>query len=205
MKLREFEFIFKDLPAFNLNDIRKFAPDFHRQQLSAWQDKGYVRSLAGGYYFLADRAVDEAFLFMMANKIYEPSYISLESALAYYDVIPESVLGITSVSSRKTQKFDSAWGRFSYRSVSPKYMFGYQVTDISPGKKYKMARLEKAVIDYLYLNSDIRSSDDFEGLRWNKTQLEDLKENPLFIKYLEIFNKRTLERRVDHLLEYLNA
>lgn len=205
MKIREFEILLKDLPAFNLNDVRKFAPDFHRQQLLDWKGKGYLRSLAGGYYLLADRIIDEAFLFMMANKIYEPSYISLETALTYYKVIPESVLGVTSISSRKTQQFESTWGKFSYRSVSPKYLFGYTVIEISPMKKFKMAKLEKAVLDYLYLNPNIKSSDDLEGLRWNKSQLKDLMDNSIFIQYLKIFNKKALNRRVDHLKEYLGA
>ena len=64
---------------------------------------------------------------MLANRIYEPSCISRESALAYYLVIPEPVLGVTSVSSRKTRQFDSEWGRFSYRSIKPTLMYGYRV------------------------------------------------------------------------------
>ena len=115
--------------------------------------------------------MDEMYLFMVANKIYEPSYVSLESALAYYEVIPETVLGVTSVSSRKTKQYESTWGVFSYRSVKPQYMIGYQVIENSPGNKFKIASLEKALLDYLYLNSDIQSIADFEGLRWNRTQL----------------------------------
>ena len=78
---------------------------------------------------MADAQVDESYLFMLANRIYEPSYISRESALAYYLIIPESVLGVTSVSSRKTRQFDSQWGRFSYRSIKPALMFGYRVIE----------------------------------------------------------------------------
>jgi predicted transcriptional regulator of viral defense system len=57
--------------------------------------------------------MDEMVLFMVANKIYEPSYVSLESALAYYKIIPETVLGVTSISSRKTKQHESAWGIFN--------------------------------------------------------------------------------------------
>jgi hypothetical protein len=76
MRFREFESRISDLPAFNLNDVRKLDPEFHRQQLYDWQNRGYIKPLAGGYYLLADRAIDESFLFMAANKIYEPSYVS---------------------------------------------------------------------------------------------------------------------------------
>ena len=205
MRFREFESKIKALPAFNLNDVRKLDPGFHRQQLNDWHNQGYIEPLAGGYYLLADRAMDEMYLFMLANKIYEPSYVSLESALAYYEVIPETVFGVTSVSSRKTKQYESTWGVFSYRSVKSQYMIGYQVIENSPGSKFKIACLEKAVLDYLYLNSEIQSLADFEGLRWNRMQLHGLLNRSIFAKYVNIYDKRALESRVDQFMEYLNA
>jgi predicted transcriptional regulator of viral defense system len=205
MRFREFEAKIKALPAFNLNDVRKLDPNFHRQQLSYWLNQGYIQALAGGYYALVDRAMDESYLFMAANKIYNPSYVSLESALAYYEVIPETVLGVTSVSSRKTKQYESRWGIFSYRSVKPQYMIGYQVIETSPGKRFKIASLEKAIVDYLYLNSGIDSTADFEGLRWNQTQLNRLLDRSIFAKYLAIYDKRALENRADKFMEYLYA
>ena len=205
MRFREFENRMKALPVFNLNDVRKLDPGFPRQQLYFWHKQGYIKPLAGGYYILADRAMDEMVLFIAANKIYEPSYVSLESALAFYQIIPETVLGVTSVSSRKTKQYESAWGVFSYRSVKPQYMIGYQVIETSPGIKFKIAYLEKALLDYLYLNSKTHSMGDFEGLRWNRNQLHDLLDHSMFTKYVKLFNKRTLENRVTQFLEFLNA
>ena len=205
MRFREFESKIRALPAFNLNDVRKLDPGFHRQQLYYWHNQGYIKPLAGGYYILADREMDEMLLFMVANKIYEPSYVSLESALAYYEIIPETVLSVTSISSRKTKQYDSAWGVFSYRSVKPQYMIGYQVIENAPGNKFKIASLEKALLDYLYLHSDIRSIADFEELRWNRTQLHGLLDHSIFTRYVSIFDKRALENRVNQFLEYLNA
>jgi predicted transcriptional regulator of viral defense system len=205
MKFKDFQLHAKDLPVFNLNDVRKFDPDFHRQQLSDWLNRGYIKSLVGGFYLLADVQVDENYLFMLANRIYEPSYISRESALAYYLVIPESVLGVTSVSSRKTKQFDSEWGRFIYRSIKPALMFGYRVVVQEKMTKYKIASLEKAVLDSLYWNNKIESSDDLAGLRWNRQELLGLDDNPLFKKYLKIFDNKALNRRVDLLLEYIHA
>lgn len=205
MKFREFESRIRALPAFNLNDVRKLDPGFHRQQLNYWHHQGYITLLAGGYYILADQAINEMVLFMVANKIYEPSYVSLESALAYYQIIPETVLGVTSVSSRKTKQFESAWGVFSYRSVKPEYMIGYQVIEKSPGSKFKIACLEKAILDYLYLHSEIQSAVDFEELRWNQTQLLGVLDHSVLSRYVKLFDKRALENRVAQFLEYLNA
>lgn len=205
MRIRAFEFEIVDLPAFNLNDIRKIEPNFYRQQLSDWLDRGYIQPVAGGYYMLAKQVMDESLLFFIANKMYEPSYISLESALAYYQVIPETVLGVTCVTSQKTKQFDSQWGSFSYRRIKPVYLFGYEVINGDGNNKFKIARLEKVVLDYLYLNPHINCSEDFEGLRWDRTVLAKLDQNDLFATYLAIFNKRALEARVEALWRYLDA
>lgn len=205
MRFREFEAKIRALPAFNLNDVRKLDPGFHRQQLNYWHNQGTIKPLVAGYYILADRAIDEMLLFMMANKIYDPSYVSLESALAYYEVIPETVLGVTSVSSRKTKEYESTWGIFSYRSIKPQYMIGYQVIEDGSGIKFKIACLEKTILDYLYLHSEIQSIVDFEELRWNRTQLLGLLDHSIFTRYVKLFDKRALEYRTNHFLEFLNA
>lgn len=205
MRFRNFESKVKDLPFFSLNDIRKFDPDFHRRQLVDWQSRGYIQPLAGSTYILTDRDVDEGLLFMVANQIYAPSYVSLESALAYHQIIPETVLGVTSVSTRKTHQFDSAWGCFSYRSIKPAYLFGYQVVADQPNQKFLMARLEKAVLDYLYLNPHIHTMEDFDGLRLNKDLLAHLADSDLFVWYLQLFRRQALENRVKGLMRYLDA
>jgi hypothetical protein len=115
------------------------------------------------------------------------------------------VLGVTSISSRKTRQFDSQWGRFIYHSIKPALMFGYLVVVQDNKTKYKIASLEKAILDYLYWNKRIESKEDFAGLRWNRQELSGLEDNPLFRKYLKIFDNKALERRVGRLLEYIHA
>ena len=205
MIFRDFEARIKPLPAFNLNDIIKIDPGFHRSQLSDWMSRGFIKPLAGGYYIFPNTEVDESLLFMVANLIYEPSYISRESALAYYQVIPESVLGIFSTSSRKTNRFETQWGIFRYRSMKPNLMFGYEVIEKSQSIKFKIARLEKAVLDYLYWNPDLQSEEDLWGLRWNQGVIASLNDRALFRKYQEIFNSKTLNRKIKILMEYAHA
>ena len=204
MNYRYFVSKIKNLPAFNLNDVRKVDPAFHRQQLNYWLDKGYIKHLVGGYYALPERKVSEPYLFMLANRLYAPSYISLESALAFHQVIPETVLGVTSISALKTNRFTSDWGVFSYRSVQPRLMFGYQVMNAKDDIKFNMAGIEKAVLDYLYLNAHICTTADFYGLRWNREQLQMI-DPSIFSRYLGFFNKRALSDRVEKLKAYLNA
>jgi predicted transcriptional regulator of viral defense system len=205
LRFRDFQSLIRALPAFNLNDARKFDPSFHRQQLTDWVKRGYILQLAGGYYLLADTDVDEARMFMLANKIYEPSYISRETALAYYHIIPESTLSITSVSSRKTNHFESPLGRFIYHSIKPGLMFGYVVINYENDIKFKIARLEKAILDFLYWNSPIRSLEDFEELRWNSLELIEKLNTKSVQTYLKIFDSPVLESRIKLLMEYIHA
>lgn len=205
MRFREFEPRLRNISVFTLNDLRKIDPGFHRQQLNAWLGRGYVKAVAGGRYILANEVFTESFLWMLANKLCDPSYISLESALVYHQVIPESVLGVTSVSSRKTHTFESKWGTFSYRSVLPHLMFGYEVVEGGPNRKFSMARLEKAILDYLYLNPKINTVEEFAELRWSREHLLPVVQNDLFRDYLAVFNKQALRSRVDQLMRHLNA
>ena len=71
--------------------------------------------------------------------------------------------------------------------------------------KYKIASLEKAVLDYLYWNPDMQSEEDLEGLRWNTDLISRLEDNNLFWKYLKIFDSKTLNHRVEILMEYSHA
>jgi predicted transcriptional regulator of viral defense system len=205
MRYLEFREEIKELPIFNLNDIRKIDPAFHKPQLSYWQEKGWVKSIAGGYYAFGDTVIDNIILNVLANKIVQPSYISLESALSYYQIIPERVFGVTSVTSKKTSHFESRWGIISYRSLKPDLMFGYEVVRPTPGRIFLIASLEKTILDYLYLNSHISGIDDFDGLRWDREALSALIENQKFQSYLMRFNKHALGFRVEQMMRYLNA
>ena len=86
MKFLELQSEFKDLPIFSLNDIKNIEPNFHRRRLNEWQDKGFIKKIIRGYYLFSDTPVDEEILFKISNQIYYPSYISLESALSYYNL-----------------------------------------------------------------------------------------------------------------------
>lgn len=63
--------------------------------LTRWQKKGYLKKIRSGFYRLTNRPIKgEADLFFIANRIYTPSYISLQPALRWYNFIPEGVFTI---------------------------------------------------------------------------------------------------------------
>ncbi len=199
IKLKNF---LKDYTIFSLNDIKMIDSSFYRRRLNEWQDKGYIKKIIRGYYIFSDLEINEYALFEIANKIYNPSYISSEMALSYYHFIPESVYGITSVSTRRTYSFKTPIAEFIYKTVKPQLFFGYNL--IKYNNKYiKIASLEKAILDYFYLHSDIKGEDDFASLRLNKKIfLKEVSEEKLN-KFLERFAQKSLTKRIESFGEFM--
>lgn len=204
MQYLEFREAMKEFTLFSLNDIRRIDKDFFRPRLNEWQEKGYIRKLIKGYYIFSDLDLSEPVLFEIANRIYSPSYVSLEMALSHYRLIPESIYGITSVSTRRTYKFDTPVTEFSYRTVKSTAFFGYELVRYDD-KVYKMASVEKAILDYLYLNPDIKTADDFASLRIDKDMFFEQVNEKKVRQLLERFDQKTLTSRFNSFWDLLSA
>jgi predicted transcriptional regulator of viral defense system len=202
MKFLELKNELKDFTIFSLNEIRNIEPDFYRPRLNEWQDKGYIKKVVRGYYIFSDLKLSEEILFKIANRIYLPSYISLESALSYYHLIPESVYGITSISTRKTYHFRTSIGEFIYRTLKPLLFFGYDLIKFQE-KYLKMASIEKALLDYFYLHADIVTEQDFDSLRINKEMFFEKMNEEKLQNFLEKFNQKKLTGRINGFWSYI--
>ena len=187
---------------FSIKDIEKIDPNFHKQRLSEWQKKGYIKKIHQGFYIFSDLQINEQALFLMANVIYSPSYISLEMAFSIYNLIPEGVYEITSVTSKKTSKFKTETGNFTYKHIKPELMFGYKLIEYN-GHNYLVAEIEKALLDYLYFNPRIKTELDFNGLRFNINEFKAQTDMLKLKKYLEAFGSQALVKRVNKFITYL--
>jgi len=203
MRFLEFKNIISPFTVFSIKDIRKIDPAFHFQRLDEWQKKGYIKKIINKYYILSDVKIDENILYYISNKIYEPSYISLESAFNYYGIIPESVYKITSVSTKRTYNFKSEIGEFVYRKIKPLLYFGFIIINAG-NNKIKIANIEKCILDFLYLNPDYKTLDDFYELRFNKEKIIELFDENEFMTYLEIFKNIQLDKRAIKFLKFVN-
>lgn len=192
----------KDFRVFSLSDIRKIEADFDLRRLNEWQEKNYIKKVRQGYYIFSDLEMSERVLFGVANSIYQPSYISLEMALSFYNLIPEGVYEITSVTSQKTNKFNTGIGRFTYKHIKPELMFGYELQEYD-GHKYVMAEIEKAVLDYLYLKPTMKDEKDFKGLRFNADEFKKKADTNRLQRYAEAFHSKALLRRVSEFISYI--
>lgn len=180
---------------FSLKDIQKLYPDFRRLQLTRWQKKGYLQKVVKGYYVFQDFKINEQVLFLIANKIYKPSYVSCEVALYYYGFIPENVYEITSISTRLTYRFSSDLAGFSYQKIQTSLFWGYTLVNLQ-NQNFAIAEPEKALLDYLYLNPHLSSEADFAEMRFNSENIQDKINLNKLDTYLNLFKNQALTKRV---------
>jgi predicted transcriptional regulator of viral defense system len=141
-------------------------PDYLRRQLSGWTASGKLWQLRRGLYTLAPPYRKETpHPFLIANRLVSGSYVSLEAALAYYDLIPEYVAAVTSVTTGRPGEWVNRSGRFLYRHIQPALFFGYERIQLTPGQMAFMAMPEKALLDLVYFQPDGDSPVYLESLR----------------------------------------
>ncbi len=202
MIVLEFLDRFRSFPAFSVRQVELAYPGFERENLLNWQKKGYIVRIRNGWYTVKGRITTEAHLYWVANKIYAPSYVSLETAFSHYGWIPEAVFTITSVTTRKTQVFDAPVGHFRYSSVKPSLYFGYRLLNVD-GYGAKMAEPEKALLDFLYFHPKAAAPDDFEALRLNVEQVRNDLNRKTLEAYCTLFESPALEKRLRTFTKYL--
>ena len=204
MKYIELKDKLKELTVLSVKDIEKSTDKrFHRRRLNEWQDKNYIKKLIKGYYIFSDTDINDNSLFEIANRIYNPSYISLEAALSYYGLIPDRVYMFTSVSTKKTASFDTPLAVFSYRKIKNSLFFGYRLENYDH-KVFKIASPEKALLDFFYLKTDVKKRYDFESLRINPENFSQTVSKERLFGYLKFYQKKRLENTTRDFWEYMN-
>ena len=202
MTYLEFRNSLLSFQVFSIQDIEKNFPGFDSRRLVEWRQKGYIRKLVNKWYLFSECAVDEQLLYRISNCIYRPSYISLESALAFYHLIPEAVYTQKAITTRKTISYTTPAGTFDYHSLKPGLFFGYTILH-KGSLPLMLAEVEKAVLDYLYLNASMRSAKDIEQLRLNYVELQNNFDWDKLGKYQLVFESKTLDKKIKILKKQL--
>ena len=166
-------------------DIFDIAPKTGSVFISRNLKSGLFLKLRNNYYMLKDSNPP---LYSIANKLYQPSYISLESALSHYGIIPEVVYTVTSVTTKPTREFKTSKSVFSYQRIKKGVFAGYSPVIIE-GRVVLLAQPEKALADYLYFVDLKRTSlNDRLNLRGiHKGKLSN---------FLRIFKRKSLLKRM---------
>lgn len=120
--------------------------------------------------------------FLIANHLWGPSYVSLESALSHWGFIPERVYEISSVTIKDTKTYKTDIGRFSYRHIrAPYYSFGIRSVSLTPKQVALIASPEKALCDKIIMTAGVflRSTKQvqaflIEDMRLDEDKLREL-------------------------------
>jgi predicted transcriptional regulator of viral defense system len=154
-----------------------------RRQLSRWVKSGRIYQLRRGLYTLAPPFQKvKPHPFVIANRMMHGSYVSLQSALAYYSLIPEYVPVTTSITSGRPGRWETPLGHYEFRHVKTDLFFGYRSLDVGDNMQAFVASPEKALLDLIHLEP---GSDSPEYLR------------ELRLQHLDQLDFDELQRQVD--------
>lgn len=189
MKYQETARKFKDkqINIFSTADFENIA-SLSRE--SAWAalgryvKMGLIKSPKRGLYYFADNPPNP---YLLANKIYIPSYISFETALSYYSIIPEAVYTVTCATTKITREFDNDDVTFAYYKIKMQAFTGYLKKE-----DYLIADPEKALIDYLYFVALGKKTlnDRLDISRLDKSKI---------LRYARLFNNQKLDKIVKNI------
>lgn len=159
-------FLFTPLDVKRIFNIGPTAVSF---LLHRYSKRGLILCLKRGCYALSSDLLND---FSIANKLYAPSYISMEFALSFYGIIPETVYEITSVTPKSTRRFSVTGKNFSYHRIKKEAFFGYiplKQNDIT----FLIAEPEKAFIDFIYfkMRQGQKFMDRFRKNKLNRTKI----------------------------------
>lgn len=157
--------------------------------------EGKLISLKKGLYVWNSNSLPENF--SIANVLYNPSYVSLESALSFYGLIPERVFSVSSMTFKTSKKFTNALGNFEYIKIPTSYYsFGIKRISIRDGQFSLMAMAEKALMDKVITTAGIIIRSEiaaqkflFENLRIDEDQLKSFNTKEM-TSWAEFANKK---------------
>lgn len=137
-----------------------------RGKISSLSRKGILKPIKQGVYLVnEDLGFRPYSKEILANLIYGPSYISLETALSGYGFIPERVDVTTSICLGRGKSFSTPVGEFEYHHIKDSiYAMGVQLKEVFKGAFCQYATPEKALLDFLYIKEskgEFKTSKDY--------------------------------------------
>ncbi|QTA81223.1 Uncharacterized protein dnl_35540 [Desulfonema limicola] len=117
--------------------------------------------------------------YVLSNLIYGPSYITGQTALEFWNMIPERVELIISMTTKRKKKFETPVGSFSYLYCpKPAFPIGIKLENAGDEKNFLIASSEKALCDIVAMQTHIKSQKEMQEF------LELMRLNPGFYENL---------------------
>ncbi len=176
----------------------KVSPDNIRLQLTRWTKSGRLYQLRRGLYAIAppyQKAKPHPFL--IANRLQHASYVSGQTALAFYGLIPDTIQAILSVTAGRPERLETPLGVFEFRHVKPELLRGYRMMALHgqkvPEQHALVATPEKALLDLVYLQP---SGDQPAYLRELRLQNLERMDLDTLHRQAEVYNTPKMHRAV---------
>ena len=148
-----------------------------RKQLSRWTKAGRLFRLRRDLYALAPPFQKvKPHPFLVANRMARGSYVSRQSALAHYGLIPEYVPLVTSVTTARPSLWETPLGAYDFRHLKVEMFYGYQLLELGGRQQAFVASPEKALLDLVYLQPGGDSPDHLRELRLQHLDRLDVNE-----------------------------
>lgn len=169
-------------------------PDIVHLQLTRWTKAGRLYQLRRGLYALAPPYQKvKPHPFLVANRLQRASYVSGQTALAYYGLIPDTVQVTFSVTAGRPERRDTPLGVFEFRRINPYLLRGYRMLPLGGGQQALVASPEKALLDLVYLQP---GGDMLEYLSELRLQNLERLEMDVLRRQAEAFGIPKLQRAV---------
>lgn len=185
---------------FNFDVLASYLTNYKspRQKIIELEKQGTIIRLKRGLYVVSPSKLNrELSIELIANHLYGPSYVSMESALRLYGLIPERVFNTASMTLKRSRTFQNQFGRFDFISCPADYYSIGISQVIQKDYAFLIASPEKALCDQIvytpklqlrsikslqiYLEGDIR----FDMDEFYKMDVS------IFEKCLEVSKKKT--------------
>jgi predicted transcriptional regulator of viral defense system len=192
----------RQLGIFSDADVEILFPNLDKRRLFEWKKKGYIIKIRNEWYCLPEFLEEPYSSWIIANLVHSPSYISLESALNYYGLIPEGVYTTTSVTTKRPLRIEMARHNYSYSFFRTGLFGGYNLIEAARYKrKIRIADFEKAIVDFFYFRSGYNTVRTISELRFSEPVLRKNLNSDRLFKYLDDFKNNELKSRVEKMLK----
>ena len=173
-------------------------------------DEGWLVSIKKGLYAVSpERTTIPISIPLVANLLYGPSYVSMDYALYHYGIIPERVVEVTSMTTRRGKVYDLSIGRFSYtHSPLDFYPVGIDRVENTDKTGFLMASPEKALCDKLVFtrNLNISSQGALRELLFDDLRIDEESITRFDLKVIEACIRPGMKKRMLlALLELVNS
>ena len=159
---------------FDIDVLKSCYPDhqYITDKARLLVSNGKIIRLKKGLYILNEEESGKNYnRFLVANHLYGPSYVSMQTALRYYGLIPEQVYAVQSVTTKAVRHFETPIGQFYYTHCSAQWLSLGVRMQSDEELSYLIATPEKAVFDLVQFTSGISMRYQCEAAEWLENDL----------------------------------